>query len=368
NKTKENKMKSEKYDLIEFVFKKIGFKIISKNFDNIDFSLNYNGKKYIAKCKYAKDINSIIFTIFYHSVVHLEAELRRREIRNNGISIFIIDNADKRKIKSLDNKFKKLSPEISWLLIKNKNCFAYRFIGEKEINFGNWKDEPYFLEEKKSNFNFSDLELWMFKVLFYHNNKNHEKEILNAFQLSKIAKVSRRTSNNWINIMREKGFIINEKFKKLRIVKMEEYLDLWTGKYYIEDNDIQYYEYFGNHKNHIKEIIKKVSKNPQKYILTGHFGSDLYKLRFSNANTLHLYDLQNDISQIEKDLYLVPKKGESDIIIMRAKYPESIKRGMEFAIKNYVVDFIQLYLDCYHLKDRGKEQANLIERKLILNG
>jgi hypothetical protein len=361
-------MKNRKNDIIGSVLRKIGFKIISKNLDNDDFSLNYNGKKYIAECKYAKDINSIISTIFYRSVVYLEAELRKSKIKNNGLSIFIVDNANKGEIKSLDNKFERLSPEISWVLIKNKNCFAYRFNKRKEINFENWKDEPYFFKEEKNNFNFSDLELWMFKVLFYHNSKNHEKEILNAFQLSKIAKVSRRTSNNWINVMREKGFIIRKKFKKLRIVKMEEYLDLWTGKYYIEDNDIQYYEYIASNKNHISEVIKKISKNNGKYILTGHFGTDLYKLRFSNANTLHLYDFQNDISQIEKDLYLIPKKGKSDIIIMRAKYPESIKRGIEFAIKNYVVDFIQLYLDCYHLKDRGKEQADLIKEKLILNG
>jgi len=335
-----------------------------------DYIVKISGKLYAFDIKYSRNMNNIISTLYYRAVVQLNM-FQKNDRRLYMLALFVVDNANKRQVEKLNAMFARYTPDIAWLLIKTSGGMAYKLPAENEkVFFEEWKSERD-IEIPKIKLSFSDLELLLFKVLFFLNNKSqrNDTKIKNAYQLSKLADVSSMRANNWVRAMKQSGFIGRDKDGFLILKNLENYLRLWCGKYTWEDNDIRSFEYIQQTQNAqdiVVNKIKQISKYKNKYFITGNYAAQEYQLKFSMAKELQIYSFSEETEEIKKDIGLIPAEGRTSIFLVRAKFPEAVLRGVSFSPMKYLVDAIQLYLDCYHLRERGYEQAEEIKRKLIL--
>ncbi len=342
----------------------------NKKISRLDYTLKIGGKLYAAEVKYSRNMDNILSTLYYRAVVRLNAFVKRRK-NLHSLALFVVDGANTKQAEKLNAMFEKYTPEMAWLLIKTSGGLAYRFPDKnKKLIFHKWRTEKV-AEISTIKLSFSDLELWLFKVLFFLNYKRqgNNELIKNAYQLSKVAGVSPMRANNWVRAMEQSGFIGNNKDGFLILKNIESYLSLWSGKYTWEDNRIRNFEYIQQAEN-VQDIIvnriKKISKHQNKYLITGNYAAQEYQVKFSTAKTLQIYAFTDNTREIEKDIGLIPAEGKTSISIVKAKFPAAVLRGNSFSPQKYIVDYIQLYLDCYHLPDRGYEQAGEIKRILIL--
>ncbi len=368
------RVNKEKLILTKKVLAKAGFNIgniktLFKSGNTLipDLLFDMTGRNYAVDIRSANRMNTVLSTLFYRSSTVLNAMISQYQME--GLAVFIVQTADEKDIQRLESKFLLYSPGLSWVVIRNENCFAYKLKGDGSTDLSFWNNSvPQESEKNNYKLSFSDLELWMFKVLFFHNQKDLGNKIMNAFQLSKEAGVSRRTANNWVNAMLSEELISKDRIKGLDLW-VDFYLNLWIGKYRMEDNEIMYFEPISTSINRdiVLGELSRISQRESKYIITGHSATDLYKVKYSNAKQIHIYSNTSDLDEIVRDLNLIPSNSVTDIRIVISKYPESIWRGVKYSVEKTVVDPLQLCLDCYHLRERGYEQAAIIKEELIFN-
>lgn len=344
----------------------------------VDCIIEINNELFAAELKKSKNIQNIISTTFYRVYTHLNTLCKNTNY--HPLAIFIVDNINNSSsINTLNKQFEKYAAEFSWLIVSRAGGYIYKLYNENDISYFdlNVIDKRI---DKSSNghLGFSDLELWMFKIIYFYNHKNksniaifNNEYIENAYQLSKISNVSQRTANNWVNKMTDLGYIKKDVKGSLLIINLEKFLNLWSGRYNIKDNNsLKYFNYIQsipNAKEKIIDRIENLSIENTNYLITGHFAARLYNISISNADTLHIYSFTNDIKKIEDDLGLVESNDDTGITIIEPKFKDSIKRAQSIMEKKYIVDLIQLYLDCKSLKDRGFEQSEEIKNILLNN-
>lgn len=353
------------------------FKVPGKNYilfegDKLRFDgyIEAEGDEYIALIKHINKFNTLISTVLYRSIVKVNSLSRISE--KEPILIFIISEIISHKeLRALERMFNKYAPAISLILINNDRNYAYRISGQsfsvKGFAEGNLKNLEF---SNTHNFAFTDLELLMFKILFYNNHCCLGSSISNAFTLSKIAVVNRNTANDWVNTMINNEFILKKRGKPLRLINLEDYLNLWTGRYNIYDQEHYYFRYIREDKDLFTRVIdklKNLSFKPVKYFATGHLGSMIYNLRISTGKTIHLYTLIFNPRILKDDLNLIVSEKRTSIVVLVPKFSRAFKEGLKFSKYGYAVDPVQLYLDCFHLKERGIEQAERIFQELISN-
>jgi len=340
----------------------------------IDALIKINKQLFAADIKQSKNIENILATTFYRVYTRLSSVVNKTGYR--PLAIFLVDNILKKSlIDNLQKQFQKYAPEFSWLLINKAGGRAYKLYNEKEINFSGLNIANDLIKKSApAQLGFSDMELWMFKTLYFHNSKTKlnisladNGQIKNAFQLSRISAVSRRTANNWVNSMTELGFLAVDDRGMLSIINLEKLLNQWAGRYNIGDNkSLKFFDYIQKMPDAKEKIIERIkrSKNTD-YLITGHSAARLYNLSISNADRLHIYALTNDVRKIENDLGLIEVDYDSGITVIDPKHRNSIIKAQGIEEKKYIVDLIQLYLDCRALNDRGYEQAEEIMELLI---
>lgn len=340
----------------------------------IDAVIDINNELFAADIKKSKNIENILATTFYRVYTQLSAIVKKTG--NKPLAIFIVDNIN--KIASIDNlkrQFKKYAPEFSWLIVNRAGGYTYKLYNESNINSSGLNIENNVRKQAANiHLGFSDLELWMFKMLYYYNSNfklnikvSENEQINNAFQLSRIAGVSRGTANKWVNRMTELGFLSNDERGMLRIVNMEKLLNQWAGRYNIGDNkSLKYFEYVQKVSDSREKIVDRIKNSESAdYVITGHFAARIYNVSISNANSLHVYALKNDVREIENTLGLIEVDYNSGITVIEPQYRYSIINAQSIEEKKYIVDLIQLFLDCRSLPDRGYEQSEEIKNLLI---
>ncbi len=335
----------------------------------IDLIISVNNQPFAAEVKHSKNIDNILSTTFYR--IYTQLSSYAKELNMHPLAIFVVDNISKySSIDKLRKQFEKYAPDFSWLVVNKSGGYAYRLYNDEEIR----SSELNISNDTKTDITdnqlgFSDLELWLFKMLYFinHRQKNNVnisdeiESVKNAFNLSKIAGVSRKTSNDWVNKMQALGYIMRNN-NRLQLVRFEKLLKLWAGRYAIRDNKkIRNFDSISGDRDKKQKIIERIKSIGQnKYAVTGHYAARLYEISVSPADSLHIYALPYNADEVENDLDLVEVDYDSGITVIEPKYKEAILRMQQIEEKKYIVDLIQLYLDCRSLQDRGYEQSEEI--------
>jgi hypothetical protein len=173
-----------------------------------------------------------------------------------------------------------------------------------------------------------------------------------------------------LEVMARKGYI--ERIKRgpesfSVLTNSQELVEDWTKAYSFELNDI--HTYYSPDKNIISKL-KDYLKNKQ-YCLTLHSGANLIT-SYVVTDNLYVYfspdNWEKELLDLRQQLDLKQLVRGGNIQIIRSVYKNSVYYNAQM-IKGYkVVSNMQLYLDLYQFKPRGKEHAEYLKNQLEENG
>jgi hypothetical protein len=145
----------------------------------------------------------------------------------------------------------------------------------------------------------------------------------------------------------------------------------WRGRYRINDNYVMpcdpiFHGPLGDRfQKEFLGRLRQVEQKPLSYALSGHQACRVYRLRHSDARSIHVY-VAGDPAAALQTLRLVPSSNPAArICLLRPKHARSVFGGVTLLDGIQVCDHLQVYLDLYHLPDRGREQAEFLRERAL---
>lgn len=214
---------------------------------------------------------------------------------------------------------------------------------------------------------FSDLNQWMLKVLLAPEVPDEllsapREQYRNASQLAEVAQVSMMSAFRCVEHLKSEGYL-SESDSYLNLVRREDLFRRWQAS-----------------------AVRSVKEVPMRYLLKGDPRVQLRKILDSGRSCLALFAAADAlklgfVEGVPPYVYvrriqppdLAPFKnlrqcevGEPpDLILRQAPAPESVFRGMVSANGMAACDVLQVWLDVSSHASRGREQADLIRRKVL---
>jgi hypothetical protein len=214
---------------------------------------------------------------------------------------------------------------------------------------------------------FSDLNQWMLKVLLAPEVPPHllsapRGRYRNASQLAKAAKVSVMSAYRFVQQLQRDGYL-HESASHLALVRREELFRSWQASM----------------MRRVKEAPMRLLLRRDPYIelkrmLRGGSGclalfaaAEVMRLGFVHGVPPHVYVRRIAPVGLPAWRNVVPvEPGDSpDFILRQASAPQSVFRGVVSVDDVPVCDILQVWLDVSNHPSRGKEQADLIRRRIL---
>ena len=218
---------------------------------------------------------------------------------------------------------------------------------------------------------FGDLDQWLMKVLLFARVSPNwwggpRGPIRSLLQLAKAAEVSPPLVYRWAAAMEASGYLKRSRWRMPGLQNPDALLSEWSGRYRLSDNELFYCRpVFAQRveESYLHEFLgalRQLNRPEQAYALSGHQACRFYQARHSLARSIHLYVSEEPRALMEA-LHLVPDPNPAaPVVLLRAKYPRSILRAAARMDGIVVCDALQVYLDLFHLPDRGREQADFL--------
>jgi hypothetical protein len=173
-----------------------------------------------------------------------------------------------------------------------------------------------------------------------------------------------------LETMAKKGYI--ERVKRgpdsyALLTNKDQLVNDWVAEYRFELNEVD--TYYSPDKNILAKLKDYLQDKP--YALTLHSGANLMT-SFVATDQVYLYfcpdDWSKDILELRQQLDLKELVRGGNVHIIRPYYKISAFYGAQ-TIKGYkVVSNLQLYLDLYNFKPRGREHAQHLKEYLQEKG
>lgn len=341
-------------------------------------------KRYVVEIKTGTSVDSFLQTTLYRSFVQLRAMAREKDAK--PMLVYVPDAISEKEVDRITSRVQAFTPELSLVILDaDRNEIIFSLLnGKKDSkNFESWVDseEEKFIGEESNPLRFSDKELWLFKCWFYSRSGfqklwDHQFEsVENGNQLSDVSGVSLSECYRWVNAMEKQGYLREEGHGKKTFSRFREYLERWNERYRIRDNKafstMVIPELKGN-EDALEFLTEKLKALPEQkrrdYVLTGMRGASLYGKQFVNISNLHLYRSHDNPQRMNNELglYKSEESVEVEIVTFKPKFEKSVFEAANKRNGLFVVDPLQLYLDCYHVKKRGLEQAEIIRDEMLM--
>lgn len=214
---------------------------------------------------------------------------------------------------------------------------------------------------------FSDLNQWMLKVLLAPELPASllsapRGRYRNASELAEAAAVSVMSAYRFVQQLKQEGYLSEGGY--LRLVRRESLASRWQAAAFA---------------HRVKEVRMKVllREDPQRLVRRLAHGDSACLAYFAAAEALgfglvhgvtpYLYLPRLDPKRILGWRELVParKHEPADLLIRQAPAPQSVFRGMVQVDQVSVSDVLQVWIDVSQHPARGKEQADLIHRRVL---
>ena len=218
-----------------------------------------------------------------------------------------------------------------------------------------------------SGYLFSDLNQWMLKVLLAPEVPEEllsapREQYINASQLAQAAQVSIMSASRLVKHLREEGYL-SESDSYLNLVRRDDLFRRWQSS-----------------------AVRSIKEIPMRYLLKGDPRVQLRKILDSGRSCLALFAAAEalklgfvegvppyiyierirpaDLASI-KNLRQCEPGEPPDLILRQAPSPESVFRGMVSANSMAACDVVQVWLDVPSHPSRGREQADLIRKRVL---
>ncbi len=223
---------------------------------------------------------------------------------------------------------------------------------------------------------FGDLDQRLLKVLLFSRSQGNEwggprGAIRNLAQLARLAAVAPPLVYRWAAAMERSGYLAKAMGRIPVLQEGERLLTEWRGRYRISDNEtLACVPVFGEQidAKFLAEFLDRLRRLPPDapaFALTGHQACRLFRLKHSDARSIHLY-VSGDLANLMERLQLVPSgRAQASVVLLRPKHPRSVFGGVVRLDGVPACDLCQVHLDLYHLLDRGREQADFLYERAL---
>ncbi len=214
---------------------------------------------------------------------------------------------------------------------------------------------------------FSDINQWLLKVLLAPEIPERllaapRGKIRNASELAVAASVSAMSASRFVQLLRQESFL-EESSSHFKLVRRAELFRRWQAA-----------------------SLRPLREMPMRFLIPASLPERLHNLvsshkaclgLFAAAEALKLgyvhgvppYVYVRKLSDMDQQAWkelVPPSPGESVHLVLRqAAAPQSVFRGAVLAGGVHVSDILQIWLDVSEHPSRGKEQANLIQQKVL---
>ena len=166
-----------------------------------------------------------------------------------------------------------------------------------------------------------------------------------------------------INQLEDKGYILREKDKSIKVVNSKRLLKDWASNWTVEKSrSTAFFSFAKNPEEIISKFVKAGVELNLKYAFTGMAGASMVS-PFVRYNDVWVY-ISGDIDDIVKKVDLRPTTSGANIRIFEP-YDEGVFMDLREIRGVKVVSDIQLYVDLFTYPARGQEQAEKILEKNI---
>jgi hypothetical protein len=234
------------------------------------------------------------------------------------------------------------------------NCFlAFDAIYIKKENF-----KSVISAKKEAKSLFSKKTSRILRVLL----TNPEK-VWTQMNLSHEAIVSLGLANRIIKKLYNMEYVDFDQNRKILFKNPSKFLDLWRENYSYIDNGVKglysplSYEEF---EDRLTKYMFKKSKD--RYAFTLFSGAALIAPFVRSKQTFFYFS--GNLEHLKKEFEIKPVSSGANIIIL-TPYDEGVYYGTQKVKERNVVSNIQLYLDLYNYKGRGREQAEYLREKAL---
>jgi len=191
---------------------------------------------------------------------------------------------------------------------------------------------------------------------------NPEK-IWTQMKLSDESKVSIGLTNRVIKKLYDLEYIALDQNNKISLKNSSKLLDLWRENYSYSNNEILAYYSPKNPDEFEKCLIEYMyRRNNEKYAFTLFSGTSLIAPFVRSKQTFFYFSGNKE--KLINATELKPVSSGANVLIL-IPYDEGIFYATQKVRDNNVVSNVQLYLDLYNYKGRGREQAEYLRNKAI---
>jgi hypothetical protein len=218
---------------------------------------------------------------------------------------------------------------------------------------------------------FSDLNQWMLKVLLARHVHGSglmpplpDGEVRNASDLARAASVSVMSAFRLLRLLKNEGFL-HEEPEPLRLVRIEALLERWRAANLRKPRELgaRWVLRQGGEKD-LDLALNAIAHRA----CIGLFGAArLMGLGHAHGVPLHIYvDEFASIDLAAAGLMRVPDDDDHrDVVLRMPAFPQSVFRGAVARGNRQICDVLQVWLDVSDHPARGREQADVIFRKVL---
>src|SRR5215467_338193 len=230
---------------------------------------------------------------------------------------------------------------------------------------------------------FSDLNQWMLKILFSRSLPDPllsapRGDYENVSQLAEAAGVSVMSAFRLVRQLSDEGFL--EERSGLRLVRTEELLERWSRASHYRPQETPARWILSGEKNRFHAALrsyasgtaslrsgsKRAGRVPPRLCLGLFAAAEALGFKFVHGVQPHLYIERIDREALrELGLSLEPASREADVFVRVPKYPEAVFRAAVERDGVPTSDILQVWLDVSNHPARGKDQADLLRKRVF---
>lgn len=349
---------------------------------HLDFLMSRKERSFAVEVKVAREFADWVFHWMARPILALQAAHRLKGWES--ILAIYVDSLDPRIVRRLKSQFALYAPNLWWLVADaHGRLVAHLPSGdEEEMRDLLGRERASSLAASRgvgyasARLSFGDLDQWLLKVLLFARPQaigwgGPRGPIRNLAQLAKLAAVSPPLVYRWAAAMERSGYLVKRMGRVPVLASLDSLLGEWRGRYRLTDNNsIPCSSVFGEHADESfrAEFLNRLRRLPDSAppcALTGHQACEPYRLKHSDARSIHLY-YSGEPSDLMEALQVVPSDNPgAPIVLLQPRHRRSIFGGISRVDDVPVCDILQVYLDLYHLPDRGREQADFVYERIL---
>jgi len=182
-------------------------------------------------------------------------------------------------------------------------------------------------------------------------------------KLSMESKVSIGLTNRMIKKLYDLEYIALDQNNKISLKNSSKLLDLWRENYSYSNNDILGYYSPKNQDEFEKCLIDYMyRRDNERYAFTLFSGTSLIAPFVRSKQTFFYFDGNKEKLINATEIKTV--SSGANVIVLNP-YDEGVFYATQKVRDKNIVSYVQLYLDLYNYKGRGREQAEYLRDKAI---